>query len=785
MRQKFDGQAAAVLRHLDVLRSDFAIALLVTLLGLTLFAFMEIRGNRRAGFSFLENIELRSLDARFQLRGVRPHDDRIAIVGIDEKTLHKIGSFPIARSAYAALIDKLAAGGAKVVAFDVDFPTPEKNSAVEALKRLETAVAAAATPAVIEQIRQIERTSDNDAILAESMKNANTVILGHLFLDRELAQAIDSKEASDYFDILAWSPFPQVRKAVSGRDFDLSRAWSANGGDVAQGVEPNIRLLAESAKSFGFFDQNPDLDGTIRRAVLIIRYRNEDFFPSLAFQTVREFENLKDETIVAWLSENGLERIEYGSHRLTTGRDGTALINYSGPYRTYRHYSMADVIEGTVPAQTFMGKIVLVGATAKGIGDIRQTPFPHTGRAYMGVEIQANIIDNLLHSNERGRGFLARGLHEEMIDLAFILTFGMGLGLLFAKTRPAVATVSVMAALLCFGIAVCYAFDHWGMWLNFTLPAGTLMLNYAGITSYRVIFEERQKRKIRKQFEQYLSPDVIRLIQKDPQRYLRPGGETKELSVMFSDIRSFTTISEGLTASELVLLLNEYLGEMTEILFQTWGTLDKYIGDAIMAFWGSPIPQEDHARRACACALQMKVRLEKLNRKWEAQGREPWRVGIGINTGPVCVGNMGSSRRLAWTVMGDNVNLASRLEGLTKEYQVQIVISENTYQEVAGEYVCRELDLIRVKGKQQPVAVYELMAHHRDAEKYADLLARFTDARSSYQARRWQEAIRKFEDLLQLYPDDGPSHMLLRRLFEYRTEAPAPEWDGVYVMEHK
>jgi adenylate cyclase len=211
----------------------------------------------------------------------------------------------------------------------------------------------------------------------------------------------------------------------------------------------------------------------------------------------------------------------------------------------------------------------------------------------------ANIIDNLLHSGEPGRTFLTRGIREDLIDVAFIVLFGLGFGAWFARIKPLYSTLSLVCALAVFGWFVYFSFVSMGRWLSFVIPAGTLVANYAVITSFRMIFEEREKRKIRKTFSQYLSPGVIALIERDPQKYIRPGGETKELTVMFSDIRGFTSLSEGMTADELVRLLNEYLGEMTEVIFKNLGTLDKYIGDAIMAFWGSPYPQNDHALRAC------------------------------------------------------------------------------------------------------------------------------------------------------------------------------------------
>jgi len=426
-----------------------------------------------------------------------------------------------------------------------------------------------------------------------------------------------------------------------------------------------------------------------------------------------------------------------------------------------------------------------VGGTALGIGDLRNTPFEKQGSGYMGVEVHANILDNLLHSTAPQRTFLIRGISEEIVDIALIVCFGLGLGLWFGHSRPLIATLTALGTLGAFMAFIYYGFAHWGRWYSFVVPAATLVGSYASITSFRVIHEEREKRKIRKTFSQYLSPGVIALIEKDPQKYIRPGGEVRDLTVMFSDIRDFTTLSEGLTPDELVTLLNQYLGAMTDILFRNLGTLDKYIGDAIMAFWGSPYPQRDHAYGACCCALEMIAALEELNRKWAEQERRPIAIGIGLNTGPVNVGNMGSDKRLAWTVMGDNVNLASRLEGMTKQYRARVIISESTYDQVAHQFVAREVDRIRVKGKKQPVVIYELLAPISERDAYAPLLAQYNAALDVYRGQNWQEATGKFGELLAVYPDDGPTQVLLQRCIEFTEEAPDTEWDGVYVMKSK
>ena len=804
---EFWGKIADMVGNVPAVRVDMAIAVVVTLAAIGVYAYVYVTVSSHAALRFLDTIEVRSLDARFRARGPRylpgkgncPAnagvgdrrciDDRIVIVGLDEKTLQKVGSFPIARDYYGKTVDQLVAGGARVIGFDFDFPTPEKNSAMEALSKLEAEIGSSASPAVLEKIREIERTSDHDAVLAGSIKNAGNVVLGHIFVDEERAKSMDAKAAEDYYNVLWGHPFPQMVKQPQGASFDLNKAWNdveekgAHEGPVFFGIESNIRLLAESARSFGYFNYGPDRDGIYRRAWSVVRYRDREWFPSLPLEMLKVYENIKDQSTVAYINSNGMSSLELGPHTFNAEPDGSFLINFAGPFKTYPHYSMVDVIDGTVPPSTFKDKIVLMGPTAVGIGDIR--PMPFQAGNYMGVELHANVLDNMLNNDVAGRGFLKRGVNQEMIDLLFILAFGLGMGFLFARLKPMQSTLSMIAGLAAFAGINYFAFSHLGMWLALIIPGATLVVNYGAITSFRMVFEEREKRKVRRTFERYVSPGVIRLIEQDPKKYFKTGGEMKQLSIMFSDIRSFTSISERLTPDELVHLLNEYLGEMTDILFQRWGTLDKYIGDALMGFWGSPFPQEDHASRACAAALDMSARLEELNLKWEVEGKKPLEIGIGINSGQVNVGNMGSNRRFAWTVMGDHVNLASRLEGQNKEYHTARIISEFTYAEVKNEYVCRDLDKIRVKGKLKPVGIYELLAFSKDADKHRDLLAQWNDAQAAFYRRAFDEAAQKYETILRKYPKDGPSQTFLKRAQEYHQEMPAPDWDGVYVAKSK
>jgi adenylate cyclase len=316
------------------------------------------------------------------------------------------------------------------------------------------------------------------------------------------------------------------------------------------------------------------------------------------------------------------------------------------------------------------------------------------------------------------------------------------------------------------------------------LPTATLALNYVAIVSYRFFFEEREKKKVRAAFGQYVAPGVVDRLLKEPD-LLRLGGDEKDLTAMFTDIRGFTAISEGLSPSALVELLNEYLSEMTEVIFRNWGTLDKYIGDAIMAFWGAPFPQPDHAERACRAALDMLQVLKKLQEKWQAEGRSRINIGIGINTGPMVVGNMGSNRRFNFTIMGDNVNLASRLEGINKEFGTRLVISEYTYQAAGKNLVVRELDLIRVKGKMRPVRIYELLALDNEREKYIELVERFQQGLECYRGGQWEAATEIFDKLVQDYPTDKPSRVFLDRCQHLMGQPPEGVWDGVFTMTTK
>jgi adenylate cyclase len=421
-----------------------------------------------------------------------------------------------------------------------------------------------------------------------------------------------------------------------------------------------------------------------------------------------------------------------------------------------------------------------VGASATGIGDLR-TP-PYGGIDYPGLEVHANVIDNMLNN-----GFLIRGAHQEILDLLLILIFGIPLGTALALVSPRWMWFG-LALLLPFGLLIYVSFMR-GYWLNFTLPAGTLTANVMLVSLYRALVEEKEKRKVRSAFGQYLSPEVIRRLLVNPQ-LVEP--RKTEITVMFSDIRGFTTISEKLDAQDLALFLNGYLSDMTKIVFDTQGTLDKYIGDAVMAFWGAPFEEPDHAENACNASLAMMKTVRSMQKQWEAEGKPMLDIGIGLNSGPASVGNMGSALRYGYTALGDTVNLSSRLEGLNKEYGTHILVNESTYAAVKDDgFLFRELDIIRVKGKLQPVMIYELvgkLSELKQDPKFMELqerLRNFASARELYRKRDWEQAQHAFQDILDRTPDDGPSRMYWKRCQEYLFDEPPVGWDGVFTMTHK
>jgi len=774
---------------------SFAISLILTICALLLYTFTFISEFTPPVLAFVQRLELSALDTRFRYRG-RSHakvDPSIVIVDIDQRSQEVLGRWPFSRTHFAQMLDALRDDGARVVAFDITFSKPDEIGApiremheeINSLQRRGANV----DSRVAKKLQQLEIKYDPDAQFAHAIEHFGPVVLGNYFLysDSDLAGVSDAT-LDEYATLLSYFPFPSVVPLNPGsyqKDFAQLVDNDARTTPVLlpKGAQANLKTFNEALSgergSTGFFNVPADTDGVVRQALLAIPYGrssdiNEwDIYASLDVQAVRLFLG-KPDTVLSF-GAVGVTGIGFGkSLQLQPDDLGRARINYRGPNHTYPYRSIADVALRTFPSGMFRDKIVLVGASATGIGDTRSTPFG--GLDFPGVEIHANIIDNILHQD-----FLQRGPRQRAWDLAFILLFGMPLGFWLALTRPQNMWFGLwLAAPFLGGV---YAAFLKGWWLNLTIPLFTLVANVSLVALYRVIIEEREKRKVRGSFQQYLSPEVIRRLLERPQ-LVQP--RKTDVTIMFSDIRNFTSISEALDAQDLALLLNGYLSDMTRIIFNTQGTLDKYIGDAVMAFWGAPFEETDHPLRACHAALIMMQRVAELREEWRAAGRPLLDIGIGLNSGIASVGNMGSQLRYGYTAMGDAVNLSSRLEGLNKEYRTHILVGPATYEATRDSgFLFRELDLIRVQGKLKPVIIYELVALKEAAAEHAERLGAFTNARATYLRREWLEAQKMFQDVLDRWPDDGPSRTYWKRCQDYLFEAPTESWDGVFVMTHK
>jgi adenylate cyclase len=781
-------------------RVPFAISVGLTAFALTIYTYTFIGDRPAALFSFVNRLELNALDLRFLLRpaSYTHPDPRIVIVDIDQRSQEILGRWPFSRTHFADMLDALREDGAKVVAFDVTFSKPDETAApIRELRRTvaERQKQGGQTDAgVLADLDKLSKEYDGDERFARAIERFGNVVLGNFFLYSESdLKGVDSKTLDRYADILSDFPLPQVspaNKQTGKRDrLHMIEGFDKQPSLLPRGTQANIEILSEALTkahgTTGFFNVEPDPDGVVRHSLLVLPYDRSNnlddwnLYGSLDVQAVRLFEGVSDDQMVLDFSETGITALEFGPTRIVhPDAIGRMMIDYEGAVATYPYVSIADVVSHKFPPGTFKGKIVLVGASATGIGDLRSTPFG--GINYPGVEIHANVIDNILNKH-----FLFRGADQIVVDLLLILLVGVPLGLWLALAKPR-SMLFGLFLLVPFAFGVWYAFLH-GWWLNFIIPSGTLVANVGLVAMYRALVEEKEKRRVRGAFQQYLSPEVIRRLLENPD-LVKP--RKTEISVMFSDVRGFTTISEKLDAQELAALLNEYLTDMTQIVFRHSGTLDKYIGDAVMAFWGAPFENRKHATDGCHAALEMIARLKEMQKKWKIEGKPLLDIGVGLCTGVASVGNMGSELRYGYTALGDIVNLSSRIEGLNKEYGTHILLSDTTYAAVEDPLlVFRELDLIRVKGKLQPVTLYELVAARGtpegDAPDLEQRLEFFAQGRACYRERRWQDAQIVFEKLLERWPEDGPARMYLHRCKEYFVAGPEEDWDGVYVMTHK
>ncbi|HET9804229.1 MAG TPA: adenylate/guanylate cyclase domain-containing protein, partial [Candidatus Acidoferrum sp.] len=633
-------------------RASFLISVAVTLGALTLYYFAFFGDRPAPLLQFLQRFELDALDTRFRIRpaSATPIDPNIVIVDIDQKSQEVLGKWPFSRANFAEMLDVLKVDGAKVVAFDVTFDKPDRTGdPVRALwGQLEEKRKSGQSvdPRLEAEVRALVVQYDTDAQLGRSIDRFGAVVLGNFFLPKEDAAGIDAATLDEYNDLISWYEVGRVdmQSDGGGKNFAEMIGHYRREGLVFAGNVANIPAIANPDKieqtTLGFFNVGGDDDGVVRRAQLALPFGRSEklsdwaMYGSLEVQAIRLYKGLRSGDVKVNFNSSGVLGVQWGkSFFIPTDFVARAQINYHGPIRTYPYYSVADVVKHKTKAGTFRNKLVLVGASAIGIGDLRSTPFGSND--YPGVEIHANVIDNILHNN-----FLVRGRQQQVVDVSLILAFGIPLGIALALVSPRWMWFGIV--LLAGLMATDYAAFLHGWWLNFTVPAMTLTGNVVLVSLYRALIEEKEKRRIRSEFGQFVSPEVVRRLLVNPE-LVQP--RKTEITVMFSDIRGFTTISEKLDAQELALFLNQYLSDMSRIVFDTQGTLDKFIGDAVMAFWGAPFEEPGHPDRACQCALTMMGRIRELQVQWEAAGKPRLDIGIGLNTGVASVGKMGSSSR--------------------------------------------------------------------------------------------------------------------------------------------
>ena len=794
-------------------------------------------------------------DLKFRHRGRIEHSGRVVVAAIDEASVARFGRWPWDRRVIASLVDKLTSEGAAAVAFDMSFSDQDLGgrfagakrfrarfedlslavgkgrAAVDGFLRVDTDIAGAAsalsglngkvspegepfykvargrledgkskvadTKAQLEalvkehaayaaELDQDVEGLDPDQALARALQKNGKATVGFVALVASDLRAFTDAEIEENIARIGRGAIaqPKFEYEVSA-GVTRSKPMANNAIKQYAGLRAPMPPIAKVAPHFGFFNVLPDQDGVIRSTALAIQSRGR-YFPSLDVMAVatvlgvptREIEPITSDDEVGLLAG-----VRVGKLFVPTDHRGLLRVNYYGGDGTFVNHAIADIIDGKTPAGALKDKIVLIGATAQGTFDQRVTPFQ---KITAGVETHASAIENMLQGT-----YLKRTSAIEALEVAALVLFALGFGFIFARVR---ATQGLLVA--AFSAVLIYLVDYGLFRANYdvigALPLLEMGTMFVLVTVYRYATEEKDKRQLRKAFQLYLNPEVMEEMLKQPER-LQLGGQERELTVLFSDIRGFTTFSEKLSPQGLVHLLNEYLSPMTDIVFNYKGTLDKYIGDAVMAFFGAPLPNDKHALTCCDAALEMMSTLRRLREKWRIEDPSIPEVdiGIGINSGPMVVGNMGSSQRFNYTVMGDNVNTGSRLEGLNKEYGTHILISEATYlaaqksAEGDKQLVVRELDAVRMKGKKEPVKVFELRGRGATPSADKPLLESYARGLALYRDQKFATARLSFEECLEGAPGDGPAHLMLARCDEMTNAPPGEGWDGVFSMTHK
>ncbi|MDI6739821.1 MAG: CHASE2 domain-containing protein [Candidatus Edwardsbacteria bacterium] len=724
-----------------------------------------------------QGLELKTYDMRYYLKlgKVQEQDiDDIVIVDIDDASLAQLGRFfNWPRLYHAKLLDYVRSGGAAAVAYDIFFTEsdslkPEMVQLFHDVKSeqvkqylTDSLRLPKAGPLTAPVIRSVLKNWGYDQTFSEVSRAAGNAYFPMYFNTGAIRESTDIpiRQYAFHFD----SATVEKYNYISSQEFNFV---------IGEVVLPVPALLA-ATKGVGYYNVEPDDDGIVRRQPLFLTL-GKNSYPSMDLAVVLDKLGITRDQVKVTLGKC----IKLGDkRRIPIDRDGRMLITYFGQFKKFRYISYADVLTEKVPADYFRDKIVLVGTSAVGLMDLRAVPFV---QSFPGPEIHANIMHTLLTGK-----FVT--VPPWQLQLMLLILLGL------LTTTISIAFKPVKAALILLGLTVAYSlfaiimFGIGLVWIDMVRTVSIILFTNMGIWGYRYLTEEKQKLWIKNMFQGYMSKDLVDKIMANPELLL-VGGDKKEITVFFSDIRGFSSFSEKLGSPErLIALINEYLGAMSDVVLERGGYISKYEGDAIMAFWGAPSDDPRHAETCIQCVWAMNQKLQELNADLAARSMPNLFTRFGINTGWVTVGNVGSERKKSYTAMGDSVNLGSRLEGANKEYGTAIMISEFTYEKVKGLYPVRELDLLRVVGKEQPVRVYELLglsdADVPEAQKKA--VEQYLKGLELYRARKWDEAIKFFNLALAADPEDGPSKTYIERCEEFKASPPPENWDGVFVMKTK
>jgi adenylate cyclase len=684
-------------------------------------------------------------------------DDRIAILDIDEASLKSVGRWPWSRATMTALLDQLFDRyGVAAVGFDVVFAEPDTSSGLAALERMAHGELAD-NPGFRVALRRLSPQLDYDARFARALAD-RPVSLGYYFNPAGFGAARSGELPPPALPAETFAPLVPGLPAPTG-------------------FGANLALFQQTAQGAGFYNMRADEDGTARRMALVSPF-GDGYYLSLSASTLRVAFGAEPaiggvEPVRVFGRDYRAPWLEIGGIRMPLDADGHVHV----PYRAgapFPYVSAAEVLAGRTSAAQLENRIVLVGSTAPGLADLRVTPFSST---FPGVEIHAHLIAGMLDGTLRTVPSWARDAR-----VLAVLVPGVLLAFALLHFGPAVGLAATLALL---GLLLAAYAAAWSRF--WVVPMAAPMLAVFGLyalnTAWGFFAATRSKRQITRLFGQYVPPELATEMSRDPAHYTMEG-RSRDMTVLFSDIRGFTNFSEKLPPAELAEVLNAYLSVMTRIVQQHQGTIDKYIGDAIMAFWNAPVDLADHATRAVATALGMQAALPQLNQAFAARGWPEVRIGIGVNTGRMSVGNMGSEFRMAYTVMGDAVNLGSRLEGITKQYAVGILVTQSTV-DADPVHAYMKIDVVRVKGKEAPVAIYQPLGDRADLDEETRRAAdEFDAAFAAYRQQDWDRATALFTALNARAP--RPLYdIYLERIAHFRAAPPPAGWDGVFVHTSK